>query len=80
VLDDLEKQQKNRWYSIYALMGVQAGSDQNVISEILKSYHMQNEVMDRIYSKFAKGEKVDEFDLKEDHIERSSNQGNLNFS
>ena len=33
-------------------MGVNASSDQNIISEILESYYKQTEVQDRVYTKF----------------------------
>ena len=66
LLEDHQKSHKNQWKNIYALMGVQVGQNQNIISEILDSYYKQNEMHERIYTKFQRGERVEHEDLKED--------------
>jgi|FrelakmetLWP11LW_1041352.scaffolds.fasta_scaffold236329_1 hypothetical protein len=80
VLEDVERQRKNHWQSIYNIMGSRTSDNHNVISEILHSYHEQNRVMERVYSKFARGLRVGSYDLKDDRSQKSSNRANLNFS
>lgn len=48
VVSDLQKNQKNHWRSIFGLMGVQVGQNQNIVGEILSSYHAQNDALARV--------------------------------
>ena len=77
--EDQQKNQKNQWKNIYALMGVQIGQNQNIISEILDSYYKQNETMDRVYTKFQRGERIEKDDLKDDQDAYSA-RVSLNFT
>ena len=80
VLEDIEKQKKNPWQSIYSLIGNRTSDDQNMISEILHSYHEQDRAIKCVYNKFARGLRVQSDDLKDDRSYKSSHRGNLNFS
>ena len=76
VVDDVEKARKNHWLSIFRLMGVQAGQQQNVVQQLLDSYNSNADRFEKVFSKFQRGEKIE----KEDLVELISESSNVNIN
>lgn len=76
VLNDLENKKKNHWQSLFNMIGANAGQEQNIITEVLHNYHKQEAQMERVMTRFSRGERVEPGDLKLDPSEDPSSRMN----
>lgn len=80
VLNDLEMNKKNHWSSLFNMIGAKAGQDQNIITEIVNNYRGQEAQMERIMTKFTRGECIEARDMKDDPSDDPAIRNNVNFS